>query len=44
MDWNKLSHAQYSVNKNIRFKTAMLKDQICVIIVCVYCCKRDSNC
>ena len=30
---NKLSHAQYSVSKNIRFKTALLQDQICVIIM-----------
>ena len=33
VELNDLSSGQYSVNKNIRFKTLMLRDQIYVIIV-----------
>ena len=33
VELNDLSSGQYSVNKNLRFKTLMLRDQIYVIIV-----------
>ena len=40
---NDLSSGQYSANKNIRFKTSMLRADLCDYSD-VYCCKGDNNC
>ena len=39
-----LSSAQYSLNKNIGFKTAMLSSNLCdYSVYSIYCCERKNN-
>ena len=40
---NDLSSGQYSINKNIRFKTSMLRSHLCDYND-AYFCKRKNNC
>ena len=41
---NDLSSGQYSVNENIRFKTLMLRSNLCDCSSAYICCKRESRC
>ena len=43
LEVNYLSSGQYSINKNIRFKTSMLRSYLCDYSDALHCFRRDNR-